>query len=99
MDRRRSPALEDLIRDIAAAEAARGRTAGDGAVAHAGGVEMTGADVTECLGGSLPMSEEDLPRRYLTHCDPRLNQTQALDVAAEVAKLLTRETLARSDAA
>ena len=68
---------------------------------HAGGIhlEMTGADVTECLGGSLPLSEADLPRRYLTHCDPRLNQTQALDIAAEVASLLGRRTLITSDAA
>jgi len=57
---------------------------------HAGGVhlEMTGADVTECLGGSRPLVEADLPNRYLTHCDPRLNGRQALDVAAEVARLL-----------
>ncbi|HEY9554341.1 3-deoxy-7-phosphoheptulonate synthase class II [Allosphingosinicella sp.] len=69
---------------------------------HPGGVhlEMTGADVTECLGGSLPLSEEDLPRRYLTHCDPRLNRTQALDVAAAVARLLgRRRLLITSDAA
>jgi 3-deoxy-7-phosphoheptulonate synthase len=59
---------------------------------HPGGVhlEMTGADVTECLGGSLPLVEADLPRRYLTHCDPRLNQVQALDVAATIAALLGR---------
>lgn len=68
---------------------------------HAGGIhlEMTGADVTECLGGSLPLVEADLPRRYLTHCDPRLNQAQALDVAAFVAKLLGKGTLVTSNAA
>ena len=61
---------------------------------HAGGIhlEMTGGDVTECLGGTGELSEADLPRRYLTHCDPRLNQQQALDVAAEVAELLARES-------
>jgi len=54
---------------------------------HAGGVhlEMTGAEVTECLGGSLV--ESDLPSNYLTHCDPRLNAAQAIDVAGEVARL------------
>ena len=60
---------------------------------HPGGIhlEMTGADdVTECLGGSLPLSEADLPRRYLTHCDPRLNENQALDIAADVARLMRR---------
>jgi 3-deoxy-7-phosphoheptulonate synthase len=67
----------------------------------AGGVhlEMTGADVTECLGGSLPLSEADLPRRYLTHCDPRLNESQALDIAAEVAALLRRAARPASHAA
>ncbi len=68
---------------------------------HAGGIhlEMTGGNVTECLGGSDPLSEADLPRRYLTHCDPRLNQQQALDVAAEVADLLAREARLTSNAA
>ncbi|MGS1017377.1 3-deoxy-7-phosphoheptulonate synthase [Allosphingosinicella humi] len=68
---------------------------------HAGGIhlEMTGADVTECLGGSLPLSEEDLPRRYLTHCDPRLNGAQALDVAEAVAKLLAKGARLASNAA
>ena len=61
---------------------------------HPGGVhlEMTGDDVTECLGGSLPLAEADLPRRYLTHCDPRLNQAQAIDVAAMIAERLAQET-------
>lgn len=68
---------------------------------HAGGIhlEMTGGNVTECLGGSQPLSEADLPRRYLTTCDPRLNQQQALDVAAEVADLLAREAGLASNAA
>lgn len=68
---------------------------------HPGGVhlEMTGADVTECLGGSLPLVEADLPRRYLTHCDPRLNNAQAIDVAAAVARLLGREARLASHAA
>ena len=68
---------------------------------HAGGIhlEMTGDDVTECLGGSLPLCESDLPRRYLTHCDPRLNETQALDLAAEAARLMRRRTRPASHAA
>ncbi|HEX8668844.1 MAG TPA: 3-deoxy-7-phosphoheptulonate synthase [Allosphingosinicella sp.] len=68
---------------------------------HPGGVhlEMTGSDVTECLGGTLALNEEDLPLRYLTHCDPRLNQGQALDVAAAVAELLAERAGIRSDAA
>ena len=72
----------DAFFDVAAAEDV-----------HAGGVhlEMTGADVTECLGGSRPLVEADLPDRYLTHCDPRLNGRQALDVAGEIARLLARD--------
>ncbi|MEO1135336.1 MAG: 3-deoxy-7-phosphoheptulonate synthase class II [Pseudomonadota bacterium] len=48
-----------------------------------GGVhfEMTGQNVTECLGGSHEISEADLSSRYHTHCDPRLNAGQALDLA------------------
>ena len=50
---------------------------------HAGGVhfEMTGQNVTECLGGAQAISEEDLSSRYHTHCDPRLNASQALELA------------------
>jgi 3-deoxy-7-phosphoheptulonate synthase len=68
---------------------------------HAGGIhlEMTGADVTECVGGSLGLREEDLPRRYFTRCDPRLNESQALNVAAAAAALLSQHSALRSDAA
>jgi 3-deoxy-7-phosphoheptulonate synthase len=68
---------------------------------HPGGVhlEMTGGDVTECLGGSTPLAEADLPLRYLTHCDPRLNEKQALDVAAVLAELVGNKPGANSCAA
>lgn len=57
---------------------------------HPGGIhlEMTGEDVTECVGGSGALNEGDLGRNYLSHCDPRLNQDQALEAAAAVAGLL-----------
>jgi 3-deoxy-7-phosphoheptulonate synthase len=50
---------------------------------YAGGVhfEMTGQDVTECLGGNQEISEEVLQERYKTHCDPRLNSSQSLELA------------------
>ncbi len=50
---------------------------------HPGGVhvEMTGKNVTECLGGAQAIAEEDLSSRYHTYCDPRLNATQALELA------------------
>ena len=65
---------------------------------HPGGVhfEMTGQDVTECLGGAQEITEESLAARYHTHCDPRLNASQALELAFLVAERLQAE---RSDEA
>lgn len=59
---------------------------------YAGGVhfEMTGQDVTECLGGAQAISEVDLSDRYHTHCDPRLNASQALELAFLIAEELSR---------
>ena len=51
-------------------------------------VEMTGKDVTECLGGGQQIEETDLDRCYQTQCDPRLNGTQALELAFTVAEQL-----------
>ncbi|HWW44097.1 MAG TPA: 3-deoxy-7-phosphoheptulonate synthase class II [Acidimicrobiia bacterium] len=53
-------------------------------------VELTGDNVTECLGGSQEVLDEHLERRYETICDPRLNARQSLDLAFEVAGLLRR---------
>jgi 3-deoxy-7-phosphoheptulonate synthase len=63
---------------------------------HAGGIhiEMTGNDVTECTGGARALSEADLHDRYHTHCDPRLNADQALELAFLVAELLKGERTA-----
>jgi len=54
---------------------------------HPGGVhfEMTGQDVTECVGGAKAITDEDLSSRYHTHCDPRLNANQALELAFLIA--------------
>jgi 3-deoxy-7-phosphoheptulonate synthase len=64
---------------------------------HAGGIhlEMTGKNVTECTGGARAISDSDLRDRYHTHCDPRLNAEQALELAFLTAELLKRERLAR----
>jgi 3-deoxy-7-phosphoheptulonate synthase len=51
-------------------------------------VELTGENVTECLGGSAPIEDSDLDTRYETMCDPRLNAAQSLDLAFQVAELL-----------
>ena len=50
---------------------------------YAGGlhIELTGQNVTECTGGAQKISDKDLSSRYHTHCDPRLNANQALELA------------------
>jgi 3-deoxy-7-phosphoheptulonate synthase len=53
-------------------------------------VELTGDDVTECLGGGDELAGADLERRYETRCDPRLNARQALDLAFRVCELVQR---------
>jgi len=60
---------------------------------NAGGVhfEMTGQDVTECIGGAQAISEARLGDRYHTHCDPRLNATQALELAFLISEALKDE--------
>jgi len=57
---------------------------------HPGGVhlEMTGKDVTECMGGLQKISDEDLKNRYHTYCDPRLNASQSLELAFLLAEFL-----------
>ncbi len=57
---------------------------------HPGGIhiELTGDDVTECVGGAAEISHEDLAMRYETACDPRLNHTQSLELAFLVAEML-----------
>jgi 3-deoxy-7-phosphoheptulonate synthase len=60
---------------------------------HAGGihVEMTGQNVTECTGGAGAITEMDLSDRYHTHCDPRLNADQSLELAFLVAERMKIE--------
>ncbi len=68
---------------------------------HAGGVhvEMTGQDVTECLGGAQLIGEEELASRYHTHCDPRLNASQSLELSFLIAEMLKKERDERNGAA
>ncbi|MEX5452099.1 3-deoxy-7-phosphoheptulonate synthase, partial [Stutzerimonas stutzeri] len=51
-------------------------------------IEMTGQNVTECIGGSRPITEAGLCDRYHTHCDPRLNADQSLEMAFMIAETL-----------
>jgi 3-deoxy-7-phosphoheptulonate synthase len=57
---------------------------------YAGGIhlEMTGQNVTECIGGLQKISQKDLGSRYHTHCDPRLNASQSLELAFNIASYL-----------
>ena len=59
---------------------------------HPGGihVEMTGNNVTECTGGARAITAEELQDRYHTHCDPRLNADQAIELAFLVSELLRK---------
>jgi len=60
---------------------------------HPGGihVEMTGDNVTECTGGAVAISDAELSNRYHTHCDPRLNADQSLELAFLVAELMQKD--------
>jgi 3-deoxy-7-phosphoheptulonate synthase len=65
---------------------------------HAGGihVEMTGQDVTECTGGAVAITNETLADRYHTHCDPRLNAAQSIELAFLLADMLNLEATERT---
>jgi 3-deoxy-7-phosphoheptulonate synthase len=82
---RKTRHLDDILDEIAGFFAAH-RSEGT----WPGGlhVELTSDDVTECMGGAEAVSDDDLPLRYETMCDPRLNGRQSLDLAFRVAELL-----------
>ena len=65
---------------------------------HGGGIhiEMTGQNVTECTGGAMDVTQMDLADRYHTHCDPRLNAGQSLELAFLLAEMLNQEMSERA---
>ena len=67
---------------------------------NAGGVhvEMTGKDVTECTGGARAVTDDDLGSRYHTHCDPRLNADQSIELAFLIAERLKHGKAESADA-
>lgn len=67
---------------------------------YAGGihVEMTGQNVTECTGGAMDVLEQNLADRYHTHCDPRLNAGQSLELAFLLAEMINTEMRERQAA-
>jgi 3-deoxy-7-phosphoheptulonate synthase len=82
---RKTRAFDDIVAELKAAfevHAERG--------SHLGGVhfELTGDDVTECIGGAEGLRGEDLARAYETGCDPRLNYRQSLEIAFAIAHSL-----------
>lgn len=82
---RKTRRFEDVLREIAGfvkAHHAEGTWPGG---IH---IELTGENVTECLGGADALSDTDLDHRYETMCDPRLNARQSLDLAFRVAELM-----------
>ena len=84
---RKTRHFEDVMTEVTgffAAHAAEGTWPGG---MH---IELTGDDVTECLGGAEEIFEDQLDVRYTTTCDPRLNARQSLDLAFRVAEMLRR---------
>ena len=65
---------------------------------HGGGIhiEMTGQNVTECTGGAMDVTQMDLADRYHTHCDPRLNAGQSLELAFLLAEMLNLDMADRA---
>jgi 3-deoxy-7-phosphoheptulonate synthase len=88
MKTRHFDAILREVRDFFAVHRAEGT--------HPGGVhfEMTGQEVTECIGGSTEITVDNLVERYETQCDPRLNASQALELAFLLAEQLKDERLA-----
>jgi 3-deoxy-7-phosphoheptulonate synthase len=86
--------LADILGEVQGFFAAH-RTEGT----HPGGIhlELTGQNVTECTGGAVNIGDEDLSSRYHTHCDPRLNASQALELAFLIAEELKDLRKSRPD--
>ena len=70
--------------------------AAEGTVPGGAHIEMTGQDVTECVGGARGLAEADLGNRYETFCDPRLNAEQSLELAFRIAEALKTRRAARA---
>lgn len=82
---RKTRHFDDIIREITGfVRAHRAEGTWPGGI-H---IELTGENVTECLGGSQALANEDLDTRYETVCDPRLNARQSLDLAFRIAELI-----------
>ncbi len=77
--------MDDVLTEIRGFFAA---SAAEGTVPGGVHIELTGEDVTECMGGDQNIADLDLSMRYETACDPRLNNAQSLELAFQVAEML-----------
>jgi 3-deoxy-7-phosphoheptulonate synthase len=79
--------VDDVLRELALAHDTFART-----TVRLGGlhIELTGEDVTECVGGAAGIREEDLSANYASFCDPRLNYQQAMELAFVIARTFKR---------
>jgi 3-deoxy-7-phosphoheptulonate synthase len=82
---RKTRRFDDVLDELRATFAAHRAVS-----SHLSGVhfELTGEDVTECVGGGIDLTSEDLGRNYQSSCDPRLNYAQSLEMAFLITKLL-----------
>ena len=80
-----------VVRDVAALLSFRGAPKEEGTRAGGVPVEMTGQEVTECTGGAQAITDELLSGSYHTHCDPRLNASQSLELSFLIAEALKEE--------
>lgn len=74
--------FDDILAELKLTEEAHRAAGGQ---LHGVHLELTGSDVTECTGGAVGPSEEGLARNYRTHCDPRLNYFQSMEIATLIA--------------
>jgi len=87
--------FDDILSELEQAFAIHGECG-----SYLGGVhfELTGEDVTECLGGARNLSDSDLKRAYRSEVDPRLNYEQALEMALLIARMMGRANAPKDDA-
>merc|ERR1719479_844310 len=80
--------MEDILQEISECVAVHKSC---GTVLGGVHLEMSQGSITECLGGAMGITEEMLPLRYETYCDPRLNYGQSIEAAFAIASELERE--------
>lgn len=85
--RRFADIVTELVRALKI-HASLGSRLGGAHLELTGEIDESGFSVTECLGGSMQLSAEDLAKRYRSHCDPRLNYEQSLDIAFVISSFL-----------